>query len=72
MLKENEENEDPYAMLGAWSTSAIKNLKNNPTSKQNKNILKELSKIDMLMKTTKFSEDPWMLLESFLLRIKTL
>lgn len=72
MLKENEENEDPYAMLGAWSTSAIKNLKNSPNSKQNKNILKELSRIDMLMKTTKFSEEPWMLLESFLLRIKTL
>ena len=59
-------------MLGAWATSAIKNLKSNPNSKQNKNIVKKLTKIDILIKTTKFSENPWILLESFILRLKTL
>jgi hypothetical protein len=72
LLRENKEDEDPYAMLGAWATSAIKNLKSNPTSKQNRNIVKELAKIDVLIKTTKFSDNPWILLESFILRLKTL
>ena len=72
LLKENIETEDPYAMLGAWATSALKNLKQNPNSKQYKAALKELAKIDNLMKTTKFSENPWALLESFIVRAKTL
>ena len=59
-------------MLGAWATSALKNLKQNPNSKQYKAALKELAKIDNLMKTTKFSENPWALLESFIVRAKTL
>ena len=70
-LRLNEETEDPYAMLGAWATSAIKNLKTNP-NKKNRAIVKELAKIDTLMKTTNFSNNPWILLESFILRIKTL
>ena len=70
-LRLNEETEDPYAMLGAWATSAIKNLKMNP-NKKNRAIVKELAKIDTLMKTTNFSNNPWILLESFILRIKTL
>lgn len=71
-LRENEKNEDPYAFIGAWAISAIKNLKNQPNSKKNRNIVKELAKIDNLIKTTKFSENPWALLESFILRIKSL
>ena len=71
-LRENEKNEDPYAFIGAWAINAIKNLKNQPNSKKNRNIVKELAKIDNLIKTTKFSENPWALLESFILRIKSL
>lgn len=71
ILRENEEAEDPYAMIGAWATSAIKNLKSAPNSKHNRTIVKKLAEIDNLLKTTKFSESPWPILESFLLRLKT-
>jgi hypothetical protein len=71
ILRENEETEDPYAMIGAWATSAIKNLKSAPNSKHNRTIVKKLAEIDNLLKTTKFSESPWPILESFLLRLKT-
>ena len=71
ILRENEETEDPYAMIGAWATSAIKNLKSVPNSKYNRTIVKKLAEIDNLLKTTKFSESPWPILESFLLRLKT-
>lgn len=70
ILRENEETEDPYAMIGAWATSAIKNLKSAPNSKHNRTIVKKLAEIDNLLKTTKFSESPWPILESFLLRLK--
>ena len=71
MLKEAKETEDAYAVIGAFASSAVKNLKSAPNSKLNKNIVKELAKIDNLSKTTKFSEDPWLLIESFILRINS-
>ncbi|MBQ2638993.1 hypothetical protein IJF91_02935 [Candidatus Saccharibacteria bacterium] len=71
MLRENQETEDPYLMLGAWTTQALKALKSSPNSRKNREILKELAKIDMLLKSTKFSENPWPILETFLLRLKT-
>jgi hypothetical protein len=70
-LRANEDTEDPYAMLGAWATSAIKNLKTSSTPK-NRKIVKELAEIDMLMKTTTYSNNPWLLLESFIIRLKML
>ena len=70
MLKEAKETEDAYAMIGAFASSAVKNLKTAPNSKRNKNIVKELAKIDNLSKTTKFSENPWLLVESFILRLE--
>lgn len=70
MLNEAKETEDPYAMIGAFASSAVKNLKSAPNSKRNKNILKELAEIDNLLKTSKFSEDPWLLVESFILRLE--
>ena len=72
MLKKAEETEDAYAMLGAWASKAVTNLKSNPTSKKNRLIVKELAKIDHLLKSTKFSENPWNLLESFILRLEIL
>jgi len=71
MLKKAEDTEDPYAMLGAWASQAVKNLKQNPT-KKNKQIVKELATIDHLLKSTKFSENPWNLLEAFILRLEIL
>lgn len=55
MLRAHQDTEDPYAMIGAWATSAIKNLKSAPTSKHNRTI-KQLATIDHLLKSTKFSE----------------
>lgn len=72
MLHENQETEDPYALIGAWTTQAIKSLKSNPNSKKNRNILKELARVDMILKSSKFSDDAWLVLETFLLRLKTL
>ena len=71
MLRANEDTEDPYAMLGAWATSAIKNLKTNPTAK-NRKVVKKLAEIDTLMKTTTYSNNPWLLLESFIIGLKLL
>lgn len=71
LLKKNEETEDPYMMLGSFASTAIKNYSNRKTTK-GKRIIKELARLDKLMKTTKFSDDPWLLLETFVLRAKTL
>ena len=70
MLKEAKETEDAYAVIGAFASSAVKNLKSAPNSKRNKNILKELANIDHLSKTSKLSEDPWLLIETFVLRLE--
>ncbi|MBQ6486695.1 hypothetical protein IJI76_03195 [Candidatus Saccharibacteria bacterium] len=64
MLKKAEETEDPYMMVGAWTTSALKTRK--------KSAIKELSKIDILLKTTNFSNNPWPVLETYILRLKNL
>lgn len=70
MLREREEEIDPYQTIGAWSFKAIEGLKQNPNSKQNRNRVKQLATIDTLLKTTKFSENPWPILETFILRLK--
>jgi hypothetical protein len=70
MLEEAKNTEDPYAVVGAFASSAIKNLKSAPNSKRNKNIVKELAKIDILLKTTKYSESPWLPIEAFILRLE--
>lgn len=71
LLKKAEITEDPYMMVGAFATSAIKNYKNQKTPK-NKRVLKELANLDMMLKTTKFSNEPWLLIESFVIRLKSL
>lgn len=70
MLREKEDKIDAYQTLGAWGFKALENLKKAPGSKKNREIVKELAKIDILLKTTKYSERPWMVLESFLLKLK--
>lgn len=72
MLKNAQTTEDPYMMVGAFASSAIKNLKTAPNSKRNRAILKELAKIDNMMKTTKFSDNPWLLIETFILKLEKL
>ena len=57
--------EDPYKMLGAWTWKAIDNFKryNGPKEKR---ALRELSKLDMLMKSTSYQ--PWTQMQAFLLQ----
>lgn len=69
-LRKSESEIDAYATLGAWGYKALENLKKNTSSRKNREIVKELAKIDVLLKTTKYSEKPWPVLESFLLRLK--
>jgi len=66
-LKKIENDEDPIRFTGLLVSQAIKDFEKNP---QNPQILKELSKLDLNLKSSKI--DPWLLVESFLLKIKSL
>ena len=69
MLAQAELTEDPYKMLGAWAWKAIDNFKRSGGTKE-KRVLKELSKLDIEMKTTAYQ--PWVLMQAFLLRAASL
>ena len=69
-LQAIESDNDPYATIGAWTKKACDLLERNP--KKARAILKELAKIDVLVKSTDFSKEPWILLEGLLLRIPNL
>ena len=60
---------DPYLTFGAFVSAAIKKYEKNQGAKE-KRVLKELSKLDMQMKTTAY--DPWGIISSFLLRLSSL
>lgn len=66
-LRKIENDEDPIRFTGLLVSQAIKDFEKNP---QNPQILKELSKLDLNLKSSKI--DPWLLVESFLLKIKSL
>lgn len=59
-LKKIENDEDPIRFTGLLISQALK--------EYNPRILKELSKLDLELKSSKI--DPWLLVESFLLKIK--
>lgn len=59
-LKKIEQDEDPIRFTGLLISQALK--------EYNPKILKELSKLDLELKSSKI--DPWLLVESFLLKIK--
>lgn len=60
---------DPYSMVGALSTAAIKKFELHAGRKE-RQILKELSSLDIKLKSTTF--DPWTLVKVFLLKVSTL
>ncbi|MBQ6409671.1 hypothetical protein IJI18_00230 [Candidatus Saccharibacteria bacterium] len=62
MLKKIEPDEDPIRFTGLLVSQALKDF--------NPKVLKELSDIDIKMKSSKI--DPWLLVESFLLKISNL
>lgn len=71
MLGQLEQAEDPYRLLGAWTWKALDNYKRHSGEKE-KRALRELSRLDIQMKTTRLSSQPWLLLRSFLLRLSSL
>ncbi len=68
-LEKIKDDEDPMMFFGLIVSQAIKDFSNNPDTKQ-KRVLEELSKVDLEMKSTPFS--PWLLIESFLVRLSSL
>lgn len=72
MYQQVQDTQDPYMLLGAWSWKAIDNLKKRPHGAKEKRVLRELSKLDMQMKTSQLSSQPQLLLQSFLLRASSL
>lgn len=67
MVEKIELEQDPYMFFGLLVTQAIKKLEYRAGTEE-KHLLKELSALDMQMKTT--SVEPWLLVKSFLLRVE--
>lgn len=68
-LEKIKQNEDPIMFFGLLVSQALKDYNNKQGTKE-KRALKELSKLDLDLKTTSLS--PWLLIESFLLRLSSL
>lgn len=68
MLKGIEQTEDPIMFFGLLVSQALKDFDLKPGKKE-KQIIKELAKVDLQMKTTKV--EPWLLVESFLIRLSS-
>ena len=69
MLEKIKQDEDPIRFTGLLVSQALKDYAKNPGTKE-KRVLKELSKLDLNLKTTSYS--PWLLVSSFLLRVSSL
>ena len=72
LLREAEVNNNPYAVIGAWTKKVADLLALHPNAEREKKIIKKLARIDLLLKQTNFSKEPWMILESFLLGLSSL
>lgn len=69
MLSKVQQEQDPIMFLGLLVSQAIKDYKSHPGIKE-KRALKELSLLDLQIKSTSFQ--PWALIQSFLLRLSSL
>lgn len=69
MLDEITDEQDPYMFFGLLVSQAIKKYEWRQGRKEIC-ALKELSRVDMQMKTT--AVEPWLLIKGFLLRVKTI
>ncbi|MBQ9018202.1 hypothetical protein IJ117_00350 [Candidatus Saccharibacteria bacterium] len=67
MLETIKSTEDPIKFTGLLVSQAIKDFSANPQGTRERRILSDLAKMDLEQKTTGI--DPWLLVESFLLRI---
>ena len=68
MLRKIENDEDPIRFTGLLVSQVLKEFKLRQGTKE-KQILKDLARLDLDMKSTKI--DPWLLVESFLLGLKS-
>lgn len=68
MLEKIKTSEDPIMFFGLMASQAIKDFDAKQGIKE-KRALKELSDLDLKLKTTSFQ--PWLLIESFLLRLSS-
>ncbi|MBR0480087.1 hypothetical protein IJJ49_02410 [Candidatus Saccharibacteria bacterium] len=68
MLEKVKANEDPIMFFGLLASQALKDYQNKQGTKE-KRALKELSKLDLELKST--SIQPWLLIQSFLLRLSS-
>lgn len=69
MLEKIKSEEDPVMFCGLMVSQALRDFKAHPGAKE-KRVLKELSELDLNMKST--SLQPWMLVQGFLLRLSSL
>ena len=69
LLREAEENNSPYLTVGSWTKKAVDLLTARPNGEREKRIVKKLAEINMMLKQTSFSKEPWLLLETFLLEL---
>ena len=69
-LEKIEAEQDPYMFFGLMVSQALKKLEWRLEGAREKRAVRELGKIDMQMKSTGI--DPWMLIKSFLIRLKTI
>lgn len=69
MLEKIKPNEDPIKFTGLLVSQAMKDF-GAWQGVRERAVLKELARVDLEMKSTKI--DPWLIVESFLLRLKTL
>lgn len=69
MVEKIENTQDPYMFFGLMVSQALKRFEERGGAKE-KRVLKELSKLDMQMKSTTFQ--PWLLVKAFLLRVSQL
>ena len=69
MLQEMELEQEPMMFLGVMATEAVKEYAMSQGIRE-KRILRELSKLDMTLKST--ATEPWLLIESFLIRLASL
>ena len=71
-MREAEEDNNPYATIGAWTKKAVDLFASKKNAEKERRILKRLAEIDMLLKQTNFSKDPWVVLEIFLIELSSL
>ena len=68
MLEKIQSEEDPIMFCGLLISQALKDFNQKQGTKE-KRVLRELSKLDLDLKST--SLQPWLLVQSFLLRLSS-